>query len=184
MDRVSDQPPTTDIFVMDTDGSGVERLTTDGVYKGFLDWSPDGASLIYSTAVDQPYADRDIWELDLRTRAKRPLVTGPQADSDPSFSPTGDRLAFSRVVRDGNVGRSNVYLSDRMGLKQEQVGDDRISRGMAPSWSPDGQWLVVQDLVRHSATGLFLISTDGTTRKRLVYSGAWEAIPRWRPRAR
>lgn len=73
-----------------------------------------------------------IYLYDLNQDALRPLTGG----IDPAISPDGRRVAFTR---DGGEGGLYVINSDGSG-EQRIYNDHPLLR--APSWSPDGQWIV------------------------------------------
>ena len=61
-------------------------------------------------------------------------VSGAQ-DSSPAWSPTGDRLAFSRFTSPGGVPGSAIWVMNQFGANSWQL----IGPGVyeAPAWSPD-----------------------------------------------
>ncbi|MDD8014099.1 MAG: hypothetical protein PHX45_00285 [Acidobacteriota bacterium] len=53
-----------DIWLMNPDGSGKERLTArDETYDYFPAWSPDGRNIVFASSRDTMYADRGEWAL-------------------------------------------------------------------------------------------------------------------------
>jgi TolB protein len=52
MSQVAEEGSQYDIFVMDTDGSNVQRLTTVPGVDGWPTWSPDGTSIAFSSTRD------------------------------------------------------------------------------------------------------------------------------------
>lgn len=68
---------------------------------------------------------------------EQPLTRGPGANTGPTWSPDGKRLAFTST-RDG---LSKIFVMNADGSGQERLTkDDRIEYGA--SWSPDGRHLV------------------------------------------
>jgi Tol biopolymer transport system component len=68
-----------DLWVMNSDGTTPEELTTEGVDVDFgipFSWSPDGFSIAYTSyrASDYSFANGTIWIIDIRTRVKRQLT--------------------------------------------------------------------------------------------------------------
>jgi Tol biopolymer transport system component len=60
------------------------------------------------------------------------LTSGLEYDSDPAWSPDGERIAFSR---DGDI-----YLMNPDGTSIRQLTRGSARDG-APAWSRDGRWL-------------------------------------------
>ena len=91
-----------DIHVMDPDGSNVVNLTDSGeisVDPGWtprdisfnLSWSPDGRKLAYKVG-------RDIFSIDLESRARVNLTNGDGFNKSPSWSPNGAKIVFMSTI--------------------------------------------------------------------------------------
>src|SRR5262249_13324031 len=81
-----------DLWLMPIESSGTSRrLTNDAALDTDPAWSPDGASIAYSS-------DRgglmEIWVADVRTGAARELTHTGVTPTEPSWSPDGSRIAF------------------------------------------------------------------------------------------
>lgn len=91
-----------------------------------------------------------------------PTATG--VESEPTFSPDGQRLAFVRGSRIG--GAQTVWVSNADGSNARQVAP-----GHTPAWSPDGT-----ELLTSSDPGVWVVGADGNGL-RLVdaagFSAAW-----------
>ena len=98
-------------------------------------WMPNGAGFAYvDNGGDCTF---HVGVIRLRPRVENPseqvLATRRarcESDHDPTFSPSGDRIAFTRLTQ--NAAR--IYLFN---LKSQQV--TRLTGGRSPSWSPDGR---------------------------------------------
>lgn len=74
------------VYLVDTAGDErVQRLTGDQSATSGPAWSPDGAAIAYSTALDGD-GDVDLYALLLEDRSAVPLVRRPGADTDPSWA--------------------------------------------------------------------------------------------------
>jgi TolB protein len=56
-------------------------------------------------------------------------------DLSPSWSPNGERIAFSSNRDDGNF---DIYIMNADGSGQTRLTDDPAD-DLSPSWSPDGE---------------------------------------------
>jgi len=68
------------------------------------------------------------------------ITQGLSFDSQPRFSPDGTRIAF---VSDRS-GADNIWIMDRNGENMRQLTNESVHLPSAPSWSPDGRFLLVR----------------------------------------
>lgn len=79
-----------DIYIMNIDGSELERLTTDGVAKFNLQWLPDGNTLLYMSGFT-------VKTVDIETQREEVVMSYQAAEYFESFqvSPDGTQVALS-----------------------------------------------------------------------------------------
>lgn len=108
------------------------QLTFQTGAEFFPSLSPDGKSLAYASRTSGNW---DVYVQ--RVGGTNPLnltQNSPADDSQPAFSPDGERIAF-RSERDGG----GIYLMGATGESITRVSDF----GYSPSWSPDGAQILV-----------------------------------------
>jgi Tol biopolymer transport system component len=120
------------INIMDVDGNNLRQLTTA---RGFLDWSPDGKTLVYS-AIDTKdgvgYGD-DLFLIDLATGGITQLTDDRLSDTFPAFSPDGQWIAFSH----SNGRADDIFIISVDGTETRQITE--LDYGMvahSPVWQP------------------------------------------------
>ncbi len=128
------------VFVMNSDGGQVERLTEGGNNPA---WSPDGREIAFADERIWDYEARTtypsrshLWAVNLATRTRR-LITEHDA-VQPSWSPHGHRLAFWGEQKGGHRDIWTVAASG--GSEPVTVTDDGYV-DWNPVWSPDGRQL-------------------------------------------
>ena len=118
------------------DGSDKLQLSSPPIYAMLPEWSPDGKEIAYYS-LERGKPSR-IYEVPVSGGAPQelmPELRGNQAD--PSWSPGGNRLAFSGR---SNVGSTAIHILD---VKTRQVTTLPDSNGLfSPRWAPDGQYLI------------------------------------------
>jgi len=119
-----------DIYVMNPDGSGVERLT-NGATNWFPQYSPDGKRLTF-------HVWRDVNVFDIATRTLTRLTTDPANGMYPSWSPDGTRLAFMSWRN----GPTEVFTMNADGSDQKRLVSMPAGSAIDPRWSPDGTRIV------------------------------------------
>ncbi|MEA2476563.1 MAG: hypothetical protein QOC87_762 [Actinomycetota bacterium] len=176
---------TYEIYSANADGSGVTRLTNNVENDNRPEWAPDGSKIIF--VHEQSAGDSRIEEMDPEGTNVRDLSSVSQncptefspcdhwLDSDPSWSPDGARIAFTRAYR-----TSNVYIMNADGTQQRQVTTGP-SGDSSPDWSPNGQRIVFSSHMNNSALDLFTVNSDGSDVVQLTHTAAYERDPAWSP---
>lgn len=125
-----------DLYLMNVDGTGIERLTDDPAADWASVWTPDGNAILFNSDRDGTF---HIHRLDLATKVITPVTTGESNDYEPAISPDGTRLAFTSDRR--GTDHYDVWLAGIDGNAPTRFtdGDDEeVGDSYAPSWSPDG----------------------------------------------
>lgn len=170
---VSDEDGEPDIYMVTLEGGQKTRLTFSSERELVGDWSPDGEWLVFT--------ERGKDGLFLRNPNgvnRIELTSGP--DSDPVWSPKGDRIAFLRSddgPRDVYVLRptkSNNWTDDTDEVAVSEEEHDEFS----VAWSDDGRRLafVVQF---DDQSEIFSVLVDGSERRRLTQNAENDLAPVW-----
>jgi Tol biopolymer transport system component len=148
------------IFVIDVQTCDLERVTGGERTHWEPDWSPDERQLVFarSTAPGKP---GELVIASLHGEDARVLTHGSD-DADPSWSPRGDRIAFSR--------RADIYVIQTDGRGLRRLTDSGYN--VDPDWSPDGKaiaWACDDAICTMDADGshsrhVFKPSTGGAFR--------------------
>ena len=111
---------------MNSDGSGLERVSRNGEYNDGAAWSPDGTKLAYSSRRKGRFR---IVLTDVVTKEERVLTSGAGSDENPTFSPDGRKIAFASR---GPWGQQ-IFVVAVDGSQIQQL--TRSGKNWAPSWS-------------------------------------------------
>jgi TolB protein len=137
-------------------------------------FAPDGQRVIMSL---QEGSNSNLFVLDLRSKQKIQLTSGPSIDTAPSYSPDGARICFES----DRGGSQQIYVmsSNGQGPKRISFGDGSYS---TPVWSPRGDLIAFTKLGR----GSFAIGTmkpDGSG-ERILTEGYHNEGPTFAPNGR
>jgi Tol biopolymer transport system component len=178
-----------DIYVVDADGSDLRRLTRRSSRSPGANspaWSPDGRRIAFVRWPDQRndlFTGAEIYVVDTDGGGPRRVTARPlesPGDFGPVWSPDGKRIAF---VRASEQDVTDVYVvnPDGSGLRRlTRTGD-----ASEPAWSADGRTIAFSRRItsgQFEQGDLYVIDAEGgglrrlTTSPRLVESG-----PVWAP---
>ncbi len=80
--------------------------------------------------------DKDIYTINPNGRGKFPVTKNDTGDSDPSYSPNGKRIAFSRYSFSRAEGESaEIFVMRADGTKAKELTDTRAFE-WGPNWQP------------------------------------------------
>ena len=147
-----------DLYSMNIDGSGVQRLTDTLGYDGGAFYSPDGQKIVYRAshptdeAAKAKYTDLlsrnliepnqlDIFVMNADGSGRVQVTRNGAANFCPFFHPDGRRIIFASNLGDPRGRNFDLYLIDVDGTNLEQVTFDETFDGF-PMFSPDGKQLV------------------------------------------
>ena len=141
------------------------RLTDQGGQEADPSISPDGNYVIYRSG---PSDNFDIYLQRIGGRNPINLTKdSPLSDSQPAYSPDGQRIAF-RSNRDGG----GIFLMGATGESVRRLTDF----GFRPAWSPDGKKIIfstvgpVTPLFRGAQSKLWVVDVT-TEQKKMLHDG-------------
>lgn len=161
-----------DIYVINSDGNGETRLTTQAGLDVDPAWSPDGRRLAFTSDRD---GNREIYLMKADGTSPARLTSEPASDHSPAWSPDGSKIAFVSD-RDGNP---EIYVVNADGTNLIRLTSN-VSYDADPAWSPDGSRIAFgrdQDGV----PGLWVMKPDGSDLTRLTSDATGDRQPAWSP---
>lgn len=147
-----------DIFVMNPDGTGRRALTNKAGDENSPMWSPDGSQIAF--VGDDP--DADIYVVSTDGSGEIKLTDGLGDERSPVWSPDGTQIAFAVYVDGGSA----IYTVTPNGTAATPLTDG-FAFDELPSWSPDGTRIAFQS-DRDGEEEIYVMNADGSGQIKLT----------------
>jgi hypothetical protein len=178
-----------DIYVMNADGSGIQRLThaTTPLGVGQPSWSPDGRQIAFIVARVQPYnlPAIDVMNTDGTDVRQLTGCLPGCTDSEPAWSPDGTQIAFVRGMSSSPIGTQDVWMMKPDGTDARPITSCVAIAGCVaagdPAWSPDGRQIAFTVEGHDSVRQLFVMNADGSDVHPLLAKTSDVCCLAWQP---
>src|ERR1051325_254248 len=137
------------LYIMNSDGSNVQRLMTDDNACSSPSWSHDGRKVVFvaspslrtESTADAASAQRHLFAIEVATRELKQLSFEGD-DNFPAWSPNGKSIAFASVRVKGEDW-SEIYVMNADGTHVRRltfnVRRPDCCQDTFPRWSPNGR---------------------------------------------
>lgn len=163
-----------ELYVMDYDGAGLERLTSDQSIALSPAWSPEGSLILFSS-----YREGGGPRIYVTPSAggKSYLISGRAGNNTtPAYAPDGQSIAATLSVD----GDPEIYRMDARGRSPVRLTKHRAI-DTSPSWSPTGQEIAFTS-DRSGAPQVYLMDREGGNLRRLTFDISYTDSPAWSPK--
>jgi Tol biopolymer transport system component len=149
-----------DIWSISTRGTGLRRLTKNGVFDNDIDVSPDGRRIAYAEKVN---GRAQVFLMDIDGSNQHRLTLDGRRDRAPHWSPDGRRIVYFSAPGKGGRTQSDedVWSIATAGGRPRHLA----SNAEASVYSPDGRQIA---FLRNFS--IWLMRADGSHQRRLVGS--------------
>ena len=155
-----------DIYMMNADGSNVEKFHDSGGHDADIHWMKN--TIVFT-------ANNSIYKINSDGTNIKKITTPPRAgewgnanlpfgDYDPRLNHKGTQIAFERLENDSSPhGNYNIYVIDIDGLNETRLTHNWYSQGIV-SWShaDDKIAYVVSAINNQGKYDLYLMNADGS----------------------
>lgn len=188
----SDRSGIPQIYLSDLTGEAIAPITNmpDGACQP--SWSPDGAQLVFVSPCrispvgrpldisEGPTTDTALYTVNANGSNLVALPTVPGGDSEPAWSPDGQRIAFTSL----REGRPLIYvlnLLDQTVTRLTEPSADFVA-ARQPSWSPFGNQVVFTKK-RVDTYEIWAVTDSGQGEQKISRGGQlfWDYSPVWSP---
>ena len=145
----------------------LEFTTEEGTWLS-LDVSPDGKTIAFDLL-------GDVYTLPIEGGEAKRILSGLAFEGQPKFSPDGKLIAFTSD-RDG---ADNLWIANADGTNPKQLSKDKQSEFSSPSWTPDGQYVLVSRIATGlGANEIWMYHVRGGTGVQITKAAATPQTPR------
>ncbi len=175
-----------EVFITSVDGKMTKRITNTPAQERFVEFAPDGKSVVYASERDgkwRIYESRKVRKEEPYFFAstlleEKPLISNNNDNYMPTLSPDGKKIAFIenrrtlKVMELGNKQTVTLLTPDQLFYMQD--GDQYFT------WSPDSKWLLATYRPTMSNGEVVLLDANGKEpMKNLTKSGYGDGNAKW-----
>lgn len=164
----SDRTENSQIWVLNSDGTGLDQITDTQWGACQPDWSPDGSRLVYISPCDgnkETYRGSGLFLIDADGKNLVPLPVQGIGDYDPAWSPDGKKMAFTSLRTNE---RPRILVMD-METGEVQVLSEGNNLDLQPAWSSDGSQIIFIS-TRNGPYQIWTMAPDGSDQTRFSVS--------------
>jgi Tol biopolymer transport system component len=171
-----------EIYVINADGSDLQRLTRNAVPDGHPVWSPDGRRIAFLRWREGPAWN--VYVMNADGSGQRKLMSMPRRQGGPAWSPGGEQIAFTAPA--GHLGAADIFVINADGSGLQNVTDTPTT-SFDLAWSPDGRQIAYVEVhIPEPSSPLYVVNADGTGKHRVTRPLAMDfgEAPSWSPDGR
>jgi Tol biopolymer transport system component len=176
-------PNAEDVYIVNADGSGVVKVTSERFAEFDPSWAPDGTRVAYRHQTDVDWDSTEIYVIGIDGTDAHDIShnDGPP-DWGPSWSPDGSTIGWNTVRSDASGFQ--LGLTDPGGSHFRLVNPGVWVE--YPAWSPDGTRIAFMSQTPEGSENyeIVVMNTDGTNPVRLTDSAGPDGWPTWSPDGR
>jgi hypothetical protein len=173
----------TNVWLMNSDGTGATQLTSAAGANIDPALSPDGTKVAFASS---RFGGWDIMVANVDGSGTFRLTSNPVTwEQRPAWSPDGNALVYQ--VYDPTVVGPNwdLYTMQKDGTGQTALSsNDAAADDMDPSFAPDGGSIVYTSSRSGGFTQIWTAGADGSNAYQLIFSGENDCQPTFSPDSR
>ena len=140
------------IYIMNSDGTGIRKLTNGKSNFQVPVWSPDDSKILYWC---DSTGNNEIYVIDFASGKSKQLTFNSADDIVACWSPDGSKISFYS----NRSGKYDLLIMDSDGSNQRILAED-ISPFAVPFWSPDGKYILTTAL-QNNYKKIALVNMEG-----------------------
>jgi len=131
---ISDKSGRDEVWICDTEGKNLRKISDSDTEKGAIEWAPDSKSLLYTAS------DHNLYHFTLDSNQTQVIASSEVANiADPQFSPDGKWVSYTK--RDKDL-RPHVFVNAISGGQERRITDETMFADSDARWTPDGKKII------------------------------------------
>ncbi len=168
---------TTQIYMINSDGTGLQQITNIAEGACQPDFSPDTQRLIFTSPCNSNtdyYVGSSLYIMNIDGTGFLPLPTMVGGDYDPAWAPDGRHIAFTSLR---NSNRPGIFVIDLEDLSVKALSE-KYAFNSQPAWSHDGSQIVYSS-ERGTRRNIWVMDADGKNPKQFTITTFFNYNPSW-----
>jgi eukaryotic-like serine/threonine-protein kinase len=161
-----------EIYVMDDDGSNPQQLTDNNAADSHPAWSPNGRQIAFASDRD---GNNNIYIMEADGSNPQQITDNDENNIWPIWSPDGSQIVF--MASPDEIWE--IYMMDADGGNLQQLTDNDMS-ALLPAWSPDGSQIAFAS-DRDGNHEIYIMEVDGSNVQRLTNNSEDDFVGGWSP---
>lgn len=170
------QNKNSDIYIMNSDGLELKRLTNDPASDAYVSWSPNGKKILFGSNRSGKFA---VYLMNLDGSNLKRLTNDSADCAFPAWSPNGKKIAFM-AKREKETWQ--IYMMDSDGKNQKRLTNNKAN-DYNPAWSLDGSALAFEsDRDGNDSDEIYTILANGKKETRITNNNSVQindVFPTW-----
>lgn len=170
-----------EIYIMDTLGNHLKRLTHNELFEDLPVFSPDGQHILFTRVLvekadtgSKPVYNGELFMMNTDGTNEVRLTHRAGGDGGAQISPDGRKIAFHGKSAEGNY---DIHIMDIDGKNIVNITNDEME-DYSPSWSPDGKWIAYTS-GNSKNYDVWIINLDTEIKTRLTTHAKRDESPVW-----
>lgn len=162
------------VYVMKADGSGMRKITGEGINAFGPAWSKDGARIFFG-GVNPETKEAQIYSVGADGNGLTQL-TRTGRNSSPVVSPDGKKIVFNSETVEH---KPQIWVMNIDGSDAKALTNDTALAFYNPIWSPDGKRIVYYTEKGDNKDQIWTMNADGGDQKLLTGNIGHNFYPAW-----
>ncbi len=161
-----------ELWIVPSSGGDALQLTQDLRSAQRPRWSPDASALTFQASIE---GTASILLFDIKTRTSRALTDASSTSKQPTWHPSGERIAYSAYSDQTGFDLWEVDVATGLTWRLSSA----VSNELEPAWSADGRDLVY--VTEHNGSWSLVLRQQGRSDEKLLSSNFPISAPSFRP---